>query len=61
THTRARTLGQYTREIPVIRKEAWALAREFLDGGKIRLIGIRLSKFLETGQAQMSIDEFIQG
>lgn len=61
THTRAKTLGQFTREIPVIEKEAWALAREFLDGEKIRLIGIRLSRFLETGKTQLSIDEFIQG
>ncbi len=61
THTKAKTLGHYTREIPVIREEAWTLMKMFLEGKKIRLIGIRLSRFLEAGRGQKSIDEFLRG
>ncbi len=45
TKTKARTLPHYTGNPVTVRRCAYSLIRDIFDGGKIRLLGIRLSSF----------------
>ncbi len=59
THTRAHTLEHFTGDINVIKDISKSLLMEFLDGKKIRLIGIRLSNLEKVKARQKSMEEFL--
>ncbi len=59
THTRTHTLEHFTSDINVTKDTSKSLLNEFLDGKKIRLIGIRLSNLEKTTARQKSMEEFI--
>ena len=59
TFTRARTLDHDTRDSDTIRLVSCELAREFFDGRKIRLLGIRLSNLGKNKLRQTTLDDFI--
>ncbi|HZD44254.1 MAG TPA: hypothetical protein VE134_09390, partial [Methanomicrobiales archaeon] len=59
TRTRACTIGHYTSDRAQIRKGARDLLASFLDGRKIRLLGLRLSSFDEDRSRQASLAEFL--
>jgi DNA polymerase IV (DinB-like DNA polymerase) len=61
THTRARSLDHATDDPGVIERVSLALLQEFLDGRKIRLIGLRLSGFEQVGSGQRSLFEWQEG
>ena len=51
THTRAKTLETYTNDKQIIKDMATYLVQPFLSvGGKIRLIGVRVSSFKSEDQ-----------
>jgi len=59
TFTRARTLDHDTRDQDTIRQVSGELAREFFDGRKIRLLGIRLSNLGKNKLRQTTLEDFI--
>jgi len=59
TFTRARTLDHDTRDQDTIRHVSGELAREFFDGRKIRLLGIRLSNLGKNKLRQTTLEDFI--
>ena len=59
TFTRARTLDHDTRDPDIIRQVSGELAREFFDGRKIRLLGIRLSNLGKNKLRQTTLEDFI--
>ncbi len=59
TRTRAHTLERFTCGLDIIKATSRALLIEFLDGEKIRLIGIRLSKLEKSKARQKSMEEFL--
>lgn len=59
THTRAHTLEHFTDDINVMKDISKSLLKEFLNGKKIRLIGIRLSNLEKARARQKSMEEFI--
>lgn len=59
THTKAHTLERFTGDLDIIKDTSKALLKEFLDGKKIRLIGIRLSKLEKSKTRQKSMEEFL--
>ena len=58
TRTRSRTLVHFTDDPAAIKSLSAELFRDFLDGRKIRLVGIRLSNLEKTGSRQKYIREF---
>ncbi|MBA1341037.1 MAG: DNA polymerase IV [ANME-2 cluster archaeon] len=60
TFTRARTLDHDTRDPDTIRQVSGELAREFFDGRKIRLLGIRLSNLGKNKLRQTTLEDFIK-
>jgi DNA polymerase IV (DinB-like DNA polymerase) len=58
THTKSRSISHPCRDLAVLRSLSWSLIEEFLGGEKIRLIGIRLSKFEHEGSCQMTLNDF---
>ncbi|MBC2697158.1 MAG: DNA polymerase IV [ANME-2 cluster archaeon] len=59
TFTRARTLYHDTRDQNTIRQVSHELAREFFDGRKIRLLGVRLSNLGKNKLRQTTFEDFI--
>ena len=59
TFSRARTLYHNSRDIDTIVQVSGELAREFFDGRKIRLLGIRLSNLGEDKLRQTTLKDFI--
>jgi DNA polymerase IV (DinB-like DNA polymerase) len=59
THTRAHTMEHFTDGINTIRDTSKLLLKEFLDGKKIRLIGIKLSHLEKATAKQKSMEEFL--
>ena len=59
THTRAHTMEHFTDDINLIKDISKSLLKEFLDGKKIRLIGIRLSNLEKVKTKQKSMQEFL--
>ncbi len=59
TFTRARTLYHDTRDPDTIRQVSRELAREFFDGRKIRLLGVRLSNLGKNKLRQTTFEDFI--
>ena len=59
TFTRARTLDHDTRDPDTIRQVSAELAREFFDGRKIRLLGIRLSNLGKNKLRQTTLEDFM--
>ncbi len=59
THTRAHTMVHFTDDIKLIKDISKSLLNEFLDGKKIRLIGIRLSNLEKVRTKQKSMQEFL--
>jgi len=59
TFTRARTLYHDTRDPDTIRQVSHELAREFFDGRKIRLLGVRLSNLGKNKLRQTTFEDFI--
>ena len=59
TFTRARTLYHDTMDLDTIRQVSRELAREFFDGRKIRLLGVRLSNFGKNKLRQTTLEDFI--
>jgi len=59
TFTRARTLHHDTRDLDAIRQVSHELAREFFDGRKIRLLGVRLSNLGKNKLRQTTFEDFI--
>ena len=58
TRTRSRTLVHFTDDPAAIKSLSAELFRDFLEGRKIRLVGIRLSNLEKTGSRQKYIEEF---
>lgn len=58
TYTRARTLDIHTRDLDIIKRESRELSREFFDGRKIRLLGIKLSNLSSSKMIQTTLDRF---
>lgn len=58
TFTRARTLDIYARDLDIIKRESRELSREFFDGRKIRLLGIKLSNLSKSRMIQTTLDRF---
>ncbi|MCG7850248.1 MAG: DNA polymerase IV [ANME-2 cluster archaeon] len=58
TFSRARTLDIYTRDLDIIKRESRKLSREFFDGRKIRLLGIKLSNLSKSRIIQTTLDRF---
>lgn len=58
TFTRARTLYHGSRDPDTIRQVSRELAREFFDGRKIRLLGIRLSNLGNNKLWQTTLEDF---
>jgi nucleotidyltransferase/DNA polymerase involved in DNA repair len=59
TFTRARTLDHDTMDLDTIRRVSGELAREFFDGRKIRLLGIRLSNLGKNKLRQTTLEDFM--
>jgi DNA polymerase IV (DinB-like DNA polymerase) len=59
THTRSRTLDHLSTDGAAIRGISRELLDEFLDGRKIRLLGVRLSHLYRDHTLQASIQEFL--
>ncbi len=59
THTRSQTLDHVSTEYATIRRISRELLDEFMDGRKIRLLGIRLSHLYRDHTLQASIQEFL--
>jgi DNA polymerase IV (DinB-like DNA polymerase) len=59
TLTRAHTMEHFTDGINTIRDTSKLLLKEFLDGKKIRLIGIKLSHLEKATAKQKSMEEFL--
>jgi DNA polymerase IV (DinB-like DNA polymerase) len=59
TRTRSRTLGHPSRDLSVITKTARELLQEFLDGKKIRLLGLRLSHLMKEQSMQTALQKFL--
>jgi DNA polymerase IV (DinB-like DNA polymerase) len=59
THTRSHTFDHPTIDLATIRAAAKDLLREFLDGRKIRLLGLRLSHLSRDRTIQASIQEYL--
>jgi DNA polymerase IV (DinB-like DNA polymerase) len=60
THTRSRTRQQPTNDLRIIKRQAAELLREFLNSGKIRLIGLRLSNLERRASQQKLISDYLQ-
>jgi DNA polymerase IV (DinB-like DNA polymerase) len=58
THTKSYTTDHFTSDLGSLQRIARMLIGEYLDGRKIRLIGIRLARFDRTAARQATIDEF---
>ncbi|MDD1677572.1 MAG: DNA polymerase IV [Methanomicrobiales archaeon] len=59
THTRSRTLDRPTEDLHLIRTVSRELLLEFLDGRKIRLLGLRLSHLYKDHTVQATIQEYL--
>jgi len=59
TFTRARTLYHDAMDLDAIRQVSRKLAREFFDGRKIRLLGVRLSNLGKNKLRQTTLEDFI--
>jgi DNA polymerase IV (archaeal DinB-like DNA polymerase) len=59
TYTRSRTLEHFTADREVIAESARELLLPFLNGTRIRLIGVRISTLESDRTRQASIDEFL--
>jgi DNA polymerase IV (DinB-like DNA polymerase) len=58
THTRAHTLDHPAADLRIIRAVSRDLLMEFLDGRKIRLLGLRLSQLYRDHTIQATFQEF---
>jgi DNA polymerase IV (archaeal DinB-like DNA polymerase) len=58
TRTRSKTNERYSDDPSLIKETSYRLLGEFLEGSKIRLIGLRLSGFEPKGTRQTTISEF---
>jgi len=58
TFSRAKTLDTYTRDLETIKRVARVLVREFVDGRKIRLLGVRASQLSKSSLVQTTLDDF---
>lgn len=61
THTRSKTLLHPTREIRILSATARELAGLLLQGGRVRLIGLRFSSLLVLGGDQRCLSDFYPG
>jgi DNA polymerase IV (DinB-like DNA polymerase) len=59
THTRSRTLDHPAADFPLLSRIARELLLEFLDGRKIRLLGLRLSHLSKDRTVQASIQKYL--
>jgi Nucleotidyltransferase/DNA polymerase involved in DNA repair len=59
THTRSRTLDHPLTDHSTIQKLSRELLQEFLDGRKIRLLGLRLSHLIRDRTIQATIQEYL--
>jgi DNA polymerase IV (DinB-like DNA polymerase) len=59
TRTRSKTIERYSDDPSLIKGTSYRLLGDFLEGSKIRLIGLRLSGFEPKGTRQTTISEFI--
>ncbi len=59
THTRAKTIDSFTKDLNVIKKISKDLLKEFIGEKKIRLLGIRLSNLEKIDEKQRFIEEFV--
>jgi DNA polymerase IV (DinB-like DNA polymerase) len=59
THTRSHTLDHPTADLRTIRAVSRDLLMEFLDGRKIRLLGLRLSQLYKDRTVQATIQEYL--
>ena len=58
TFSRAKTLDTHTRDIETIKRVSRSLAREFFDGRKLRLLGVRLTHLNKSNIIQTTLDDF---
>jgi DNA polymerase IV (DinB-like DNA polymerase) len=59
THTRSRTFDHPTSDLTVIKSAAKDLLLEFLNGRKIRLLGLRFSRLSKERTFQANIQEYL--
>jgi DNA polymerase IV (DinB-like DNA polymerase) len=58
TRTRSKTSERFSDDLSLIQSTSYGLLQGFLEGSKIRLIGLRLSGFEPKGTRQTTIAEF---
>ncbi|WP_440952467.1 DNA polymerase IV [Methanococcoides sp. FTZ1] len=58
TYTRARTLGAYSSDLSAIKRTAKALLQEFRGRGRLRLVGVGVTKLEKMDEKQSRLSDF---